>query len=281
MKKVISAVLSTALTFVFLTSHTMPASAITATPTASAVLVNGIDAAFDAYNIEGDNYFRLRDLAFTLSGTEKQFEVRWNGESNAIELTSGMPYTPDGSEMADRSAGEKAPIPTSTRVLLDGTEVQFTAYNIEGNNYFRLRDIGEAFDFSVVWDGDRNTIIIDTTKAYTPEDGNAAVPPPTPQTKMYDEFPSVPDFGAFAGVTTYRRHVLNSYTVGYLYKCTFRPEAVDEYTDLLIENSFVYERWFTFEGETQLVYRKDSLSVTIGLLGYYFVVMPSYGQQVS
>ena len=33
-----------------------------ATPTASTVLVNGEKKAFDAYNIEGSNYFKLRDL---------------------------------------------------------------------------------------------------------------------------------------------------------------------------------------------------------------------------
>jgi uncharacterized repeat protein (TIGR01451 family) len=43
----------------------------------------------------------------------------------------------------------------------------FTAYNIEGNNYFRLRDIGEALDFGVTWDSAKNTVVIDTSKGYT------------------------------------------------------------------------------------------------------------------
>ena len=36
-----------------------------------------------------------------------------------------------------------------------------------GNNYFKLRDIGRALDFSVEWDGANNAIIIDTTKGHT------------------------------------------------------------------------------------------------------------------
>lgn len=59
--------------------------------------------------------------------------------------------------------------PTTSKIYLDGKEVTFTAYNIGGNNYFKLRDIGTAFDFGVTWDGGNSTIIIDTEVGYTPE----------------------------------------------------------------------------------------------------------------
>jgi hypothetical protein len=143
--------------------------AFTAKPTSSTVLVNGKNVAFDAYNISGNNYFKLRDLAYILSGTGKQFEVSWDGENNAIILTSGKPYTTVGGEMTGKGAGDKTPSLTNSKIILDGKEVQFTAYNIEGNNYFKLRDIGAAFDFGVDWDGANNTIVIDTSKGYTPE----------------------------------------------------------------------------------------------------------------
>ncbi|MDR1616919.1 MAG: copper amine oxidase N-terminal domain-containing protein [Syntrophomonadaceae bacterium] len=145
------------------------APALTAKPTASTVLVNGKNIAFDAYNINGNNYFKLRDLAYTLNGTEKQFDVGWDGAKNAISLTSGKAYTVTGGEMADKGAGDKTPTPTSSKIYLNGKDVTFTAYNIEGNNYFKLRDIGAAFDFGVTWDGAKNTIVIDTSKGYTPE----------------------------------------------------------------------------------------------------------------
>jgi Leucine-rich repeat (LRR) protein len=143
--------------------------ALTARPTASAVLVNGKSVAFDAYNISDNNYFKLRDLAFILSGTEKQFEVSYDEVTRAIALTSGVAYTPVGGEMTGKGAGDKTPAPTSSKIYLDGKDVSFTAYNIDGNNYFKLRDIGAAFNFGVDWDGARNTIVIDTGKGYTPE----------------------------------------------------------------------------------------------------------------
>jgi len=173
MKKALALTLALILT---LGIFAIPASALEATPTASTVLVNGISVSFDAYLINGNNYFKLRDLAYTLSVTNKKFDVGWDGSNNAISLTSGQPYSAVGGEMTGKGSGTKTPTPTSSKIIKDGKEVQFTAYLIEGNNYFKLRDIGAAFDFGVDWDGARNTIAIDTSKGYTPE----ATPTPTP-----------------------------------------------------------------------------------------------------
>ena len=137
-----------------------------ATPSAATVLVNGKSIAFDAYTIDGNNYFKLRDLAFTLSGTSKQFDVGWDGTNNAISLTSGKPYTSAGSEIDSKGSENKTPVQTSAKIYLDGVELQLTAYTIDGNNYFMLRDIGKAFDFGVDWDSANNTIVIDTAKSY-------------------------------------------------------------------------------------------------------------------
>jgi hypothetical protein len=140
-----------------------------AKPTASTVLVNGKAVAFDAYNISDNNYFKLRDLAFVLTGSEKQFDVAWDAANNAISLASGKPYTPVGGEMEGKGAGNKTPNATTSKITLDGKEVSFTAYNIEGNNYFKLRDVAAALDFGVTWDGAAQRILVDTGTGYTPE----------------------------------------------------------------------------------------------------------------
>ncbi len=139
---------------------------IQATPTASSVLVNGEKTVFDAYNIGGNNYFKLRDLAYVLNGTDKQFEVTWDEANNAILLTSGNANPSVGDEMQGKVTEAKTAVPASSKILLDGKEIILTAYNIGGNNYFNLRDIGQAFDFCVTWDDTKNTISIDTTAGY-------------------------------------------------------------------------------------------------------------------
>ena len=133
-----------------------------AEPTASIVVVNGENVAFDAYNIDDSNYFKLRDLAYVLNLEEDSFEVSWDDENNAIILTSGQKYTVIGGEMEGQSGQECMPIPTSSKLIIDGEEVSLRAYNIDGNNYFKLRDIGAALEFFVDWDEENGMIIIDT-----------------------------------------------------------------------------------------------------------------------
>lgn len=142
---------------------------LTATPNRSTVLVNGQNMAFDAYTINQSNYFKLRDLAKILSGTGKQFEVSWDGSKNAINMISGQPYTVVGGELAAGDGANKAATLNASTIYLNGAPVALTAYTIGGNNYFKLRDIGATFDFGVDWDGVKNTIVIDTSKSYTPD----------------------------------------------------------------------------------------------------------------
>jgi len=135
-----------------------------ATPIASAVIVNGTEIEFYAYEIYGNNFFRLRDLAYILNGTEKQFDVAWNGELNVVVITSGQSYTVIGGEMAlGNSVGSFTPTPSDNIFILDGEEITLTAYLINGNNFVRLRDVGAALDFWVGFDG---RVLVDTSYPY-------------------------------------------------------------------------------------------------------------------
>ena len=145
---------------------------VTARPTSSAVLVDGRQISFDAYNIKNNNYFKLRDLAYALDGSDKRFEVGWDAASNAISLTSGARYTAVGGEMQGKGAGDVTTALTDSRVYLDGSEVVLAAYTIGGNNYFRLRDVAAALDFGVVWDEERDMVVVDTSERYV-DDGSS------------------------------------------------------------------------------------------------------------
>lgn len=140
---------------------------VTAVPTSARVLVNGKPVTFEAYNIGGNNYFKLRDLAMVLSGTQKQFEVAWDGANNAISLTVGKHYTPAGGELAvSANPASRTATFTMSKILLNGREIKLTAYNIGGYNYFKLRDVAAGMDFGVTWDGATNTIGVDTSTGY-------------------------------------------------------------------------------------------------------------------
>jgi hypothetical protein len=140
-----------------------------ATPTTSTVLVNNQPTSFEAYTIDGNNYFKLRDLAQVVNGTEKNFEVTWDGTNNAINLISNTPYTPAGGELAKGDNTPKNATQSTSVIYKDGEAINLKAYTIGGNNFFKLRDIAEAFDLGVTWDNATKTVGIDTSIGYTVE----------------------------------------------------------------------------------------------------------------
>ena len=60
--------------------------------------------------------------------------------------------------------------------------VEIEAYNINGNNYVKLRDVGKLVDFGVEYNHDESSVTIDPYAPYTPE-----VKPGTP--KDYNDIP--------------------------------------------------------------------------------------------
>ncbi len=61
-------------------------------------------------------------------------------------------------------------IPTHQAIYVGGKQVNMTAYNIGGNNYIMLRDIGKEVGFNVFWDG--RAVQVDSSSPYTGEAPN-------------------------------------------------------------------------------------------------------------
>ena len=58
---------------------------------------------------------------------------------------------------------------STNRIYVDGQEVHLTAYNINGNNYVMLRDVGRTVGFNVCWDSDAKCVQVESKKPYTGE----------------------------------------------------------------------------------------------------------------
>ena len=142
---------------------------ILAKKSSSEITVNGQRKYCDAYTINENNYFKLRDIAYVLNYTDKNFDIVWDEKNSAISITNGVKYNSVGGETRSVTYAVKTPVKSTAKVYIDGKEVALTVYNIDGNNYFKLRDLGQALDFDVTWDGVNNTIVIDTSKSYTPD----------------------------------------------------------------------------------------------------------------
>ena len=141
-----------------------------AVPSQASLILNGVTKPISAYLIGGSHYFKLRDIAYLLNGTDRQFEVEWNSSANAIHLLSGIQYTPLGGEMVLSQPGNRPFRTTPSMLFFDGHQHSFNAFLIDGNNFFMLRDLASLIGFTVDWiDATRTVTINTTTPSETPQ----------------------------------------------------------------------------------------------------------------
>lgn len=63
-------------------------------------------------------------------------------------------------------------------IYVDGKQVQMETYAIDGHNYVKLRDIGQAVGFEVYWDGSAAQIV--SGQPYTGQPPAQAIPSAIP-----------------------------------------------------------------------------------------------------
>ena len=124
----------------------------TAVPVQAEVSVNGQAHTLAAYNIDGNNYVRVRDVAALLKDTASGFDVQWNEGLFQVELASFTPYTPLGTENAPLPAGGRTVQSILEPTAADGTLHMVAAYNIDGCTFYKLRSLSELCGFTVGWD---------------------------------------------------------------------------------------------------------------------------------
>ncbi|MCM1150228.1 MAG: leucine-rich repeat protein [Butyricicoccus sp.] len=147
-------------------AQTEPAQSGNAMPTNDQLTVNGALQAPTVYKIGGSNFFKIRDLAAMLNGTEKQFDVGYDGALRSVTLTTGKGYAQQPGDMGGAAADSAAAEPSNDSIYVDGQKIDVTVYKIGGCNFFMLRDIGRALGFYVGWTRE-DGVFIDTSKPYS------------------------------------------------------------------------------------------------------------------
>jgi hypothetical protein len=122
---------------------------IIAKPTSTNFMLDNAQIDLPAYEIGGNNYVKLRDVAALLVD---RFDVRW--EDKKAKLYNHSNYTVTGGELAAIEADGKTAVLSQTGFVWGDTGkavTGLTAYSIGDNNFIRLRDIAKLFDFDVDW----------------------------------------------------------------------------------------------------------------------------------
>lgn len=154
------------------TTPTVPTQ--TAYANTQTVLLDGRPVIFQTYALKDakgnlTNYIKLRDLAYYLNGTQAQFSVDWQF-GLGIFLTSGVPYTPNGSELSTPFSGNRAYRDGANQTTVNGSARNIASIVLTDNaggdyTYYQLRDMGRSLGFNVSYISGR--VVIDTTQPYS------------------------------------------------------------------------------------------------------------------
>ena len=123
--------------------------------------VDGEEKNAEIYNINGSNYFKLRDMAALLTGTDAQFSVTYDEENKTIVIQTGEAYEKQPGDLMPGLDKSSTAVRSAQAITINGETVDgLTAYNIGGNNFFKLRELGEKLGFGVDYDAETRTMVV-------------------------------------------------------------------------------------------------------------------------
>ena len=129
--------------------------------TQQALTVDGEAKTAEIYNIDGSNYFKLRDMAALLNGTDAQFSVSYDSEKNMVVVVTGEGYEAQPGDLEIGGEKSASAVRSAQSVTVDGEEVSdMDAFNLGGNNFFKLRDLGSRLGFGVDYDEAARTMVV-------------------------------------------------------------------------------------------------------------------------
>lgn len=161
MKRSFRRLASTLLALALLCALCIPACAVNVSVSNMKVEVNGYYQGIEAYLIDGSNYFKLRDIAALMDPMFKcTFDISFSPEARTVDITTGYWYTPDGSELSRGGKASPQVLKSDWVLNVNGKRVNCSAYLIDGSNYYKLRDLGDALGFAVGYDSATRTVQI-------------------------------------------------------------------------------------------------------------------------
>ena len=94
-------------------------------------------------------YSTLRSVAALLDGTPGQFDVAWDGDTQSVRITTGVPYQSVGGELVPPADGTYPATPALSTVYVDGREIALSGYIVNGNHAYSISTLCAALGVDV------------------------------------------------------------------------------------------------------------------------------------
>lgn len=135
---------------------------VNAVKSSQKVSVDGKTVEIDAYNIDGSNYFKLRDVAVILSGTEKEFDTGYDEDQKLITIELEKPYSKASDGVSTITKEKAEGVEKRNDILYENDTINLTTALIDSSNYVKLRDIAAIVGFETTYNAEAREIQINT-----------------------------------------------------------------------------------------------------------------------
>lgn len=152
MKKKISLLLAILMLVTLIPTAFAESKTVDAVKNTKKVTLDGEEVMVGAYDVEGYNYLKLRDVAAILNGKKCQFDVGYDKPTKLITVELAKGYEKLEGDLAEIKDEKAKAIIRVIKILVNGEEKEVKTALINENNYMQLRDLGSLVGLGVGYD---------------------------------------------------------------------------------------------------------------------------------
>ncbi len=114
----------------------------------------------NTFIIGEDTYVLLSDLAYIIDGTLSSFDITSDSSEKAIKIITQRQYTAKtlASKLDIKEKSKKNVTIAKPTVYINGNKKKLTAYTIDNDMYFKLKDLAKVFKFTFKVNNNKLTI---------------------------------------------------------------------------------------------------------------------------
>ncbi|AVM67424.1 hypothetical protein C3V37_06070 [Peptostreptococcaceae bacterium oral taxon 929] len=160
MKKKISLLLAILMLVTLIPTAFAESKTVDAVKNTKKVTLDGEEVMVGAYDVEGYNYLKLRDVAAILNTKKCQFNVGFDKPTKLITVELAKGYEKVEGDLAEIKDEKAKAIVSVRKILVNGEEKEIKTALINEYNYMRLRDLGALVGLGVKYDAKNKVIML-------------------------------------------------------------------------------------------------------------------------
>lgn len=160
MKKKISLLLAILMLVTLIPTAFAESKTVDAVKNTKKVTLDGEEVMVGAYDVEGYNYLKLRDIAAILNGKKCQFSVGYDEPTKLISVELAKAYEKVEGDLAEIKDEKAKAIVSVKKILVNGEEKEVKTALINEYNYMQLRDLGSLVGLNVGYDNVNKVIML-------------------------------------------------------------------------------------------------------------------------